>query len=313
MKHNYLKKGLIIFLHLFLCFPDACFADTYDPVTVKIFLLQGSPSSIRTAELSNWTGKAVAGPRSQVKEILKRKETDKPGVYFLTGVDSNTGRTKVYIGEAENLKSRIKEHLSRDFWETIIFFVSKDENLTKAHIRYLEGKLIETARAADRYELENVQSSGSRLPESAVADMDIFLLNLEKLLPILGENFLKPGVANELDVTKQDDLLYCQIKNLTAKGRQTDSGFVVFRGSEAVLKERPSAKFYKHALELRNSLLSKNIVVKQSDRIVFVKDYEFSSPSAAASVIYGGNANGRRAWKDAKGISLKQKEAQYIE
>ena len=111
--------------------------------TVKIFLVQGDPDSLRTAEISNWTGKAVAGPRSQLDAVLQREEAGKPGVYFLTGINPDTGKERVYIGEAEVVRSRIRGHLDRDFWKAISFFVSKDENLTKAHIKYLEGELIE--------------------------------------------------------------------------------------------------------------------------------------------------------------------------
>lgn len=283
-----------------------------DTATVRIFLAQGSPSSVRTAELSNWTGKAVAGPRSQIEDILKREEANNPGVYFLTGVNPETGRDKVYIGEAENIKNRIKGHVSKDFWKTIVFFVSKDENLTKAHIKYLEGKLIESAKSVGRFELENVQSSGSHLPESDAADMDIFLFRMEQLLPILGQDFLKPVVKHEANVEKSD-LLYCEIKNLKATGRQTDNGFVVLKGSEAVLEERASTQKYKYAANLRITLISEEIVETKDDRMVFVSDYEFSSPSAAASVIHGGQANGLITWKDSKGISLKQKEEKDIQ
>jgi len=286
--------------------------DMKDTATVRIFLAQGSPSSVRTAELSNWTGKAVAGPRSQIEDILKREEADNPGVYFLTGVNPETGKDKVYIGEAEVIKNRIKGHLSKDFWKTIVFFVSKDENLTKAHIKYLEGKLIETAKSVGRFELENAQSSGSHLPESDAADMDIFLFRMEQLLPILGQEFLKPVVKHEAS-GKKSDLLYCEIKNLKATGRLTDNGFVVLKDSGAVLKERPSTQKYRYAANLRKTLLAENVIEEKNDRLLFMTDYEFSSPSAAAAVIHGGQANGLTAWKNSKGVSLKQKEEKGIQ
>lgn len=279
--------------------------------TVKIFLAQGSPTAIRTAELSNWTGKAVAAPRSQIEEILKREEANNPGVYFLTGINPETGKDRVYIGEAEVIKNRIKNHMSRDFWKTIVFFVSKDENLTKAHIKYLEGKLIDIAKSVGRFELENAQASGSHLPESDAADMDVFLDKMEQLLPILGQDFLKPVVKYEIE--DKSDLLFCEIKNIKATGRQTDNGIVVIKGSEAVLEERPSTQKYQYAANLRKALLEDAVVEKRNDRLVFVSDYEFSSPSAAAAVIHGGQANGLTSWKDGKGISLKQKEAKDIQ
>ena len=272
----------------------------------------GSPTSVRTAEISNWTGKAVAGPRKEIEDILKRDEAGKPGVYFLTGVNPETGKDRVYIGEAEAIRNRIKGHMDKDFWKTLVFFVSKDENLTKAHIKYLEGKLIEATKDVGRFELENTNASGSHLPESDAADMDVFLFRMQQLLPILGQEFLKPIVKHEAKATKAG-LLYCEIKGLKATGRQTDNGLVVLKGSEAVLNERPSTAKYQYASNLRSTLRSEGVVEEKADRLVFATDYEFSSPSAAAAVIHGGQANGLTAWKDSKGISLKEKEEEDLQ
>lgn len=275
--------------------------------TVKIFLAEGDPDSIRTAEISNWSGKAVAGPRSQLELILARDEASKPGVYFLVGVNPETGRPTVYIGEAEVIKSRIKGHLDRDFWKAIIFFVSKDENLTKAHIKYLEGRLIEMAKSAGRFDLDNANASGARLPESDAADMDVFLGKIEQLLPVLGQDFLKPIVRAATPRMLQD-VLITETKNVKATGRQTENGFIVFKSSEAVLEERPSVKKYPYPAKLRKELLDEGVLEKAKDRLLFVKDYEFTSPSAAASVVHGGHSNGLIVWKDKSGQTLKERE-----
>ena len=103
--------------------------------TIKLFLVHGDPKRLRTAELSNWTGKAVSGPRTQFDGVLAREESDKSGIYFLTGTDPETGRPAIYIGEAECIRDRVKNHNDKDFWSQVTFFVSKDENLTKAHKR----------------------------------------------------------------------------------------------------------------------------------------------------------------------------------
>jgi hypothetical protein len=282
-----------------------------ETATVKIFLALGEPSSVRTAEISNWTGKAVAGPRSKLDVILHRDEAGKPGIYFLTGINPETGKQRVYIGEAEVIRPRIKKHLDRDFWKTIIFFVSKDENLTKAHIKYLEGKLIEMTKGADRFELDNTNASGSHLPESDAADMDVFLAKVEQLLPVLGQEFLKP-IVKFVGPPKPSELFSCKIKKVKAIGKPTDNGFLVMKGSEGVLEERPSVKKYPYSAILRGQLLAEGVVVKETDRLVFTKDYEFSSPSAAASVIHGGQANGLREWKDPNGVSLKELEQKEV-
>lgn len=280
--------------------------------TVKIFLVHGDPVSLRTAEISNWTGKAVAGPRSQLESVLQREEATKPGVYFLTGVNPETGKERVYIGEAEIIRARIKGHLDRDFWKTVTFFVSKDENLTKGHIKYLEGELIERARKVGRYEIENTNSSGSRLPEADCADMNVFLDRMEQLLPVLGHEFLKPISKPETKATKREQLT-CEIKNVKATGRQTESGFLVLQGSEAVLEARPSTQRFPYAATLRTQLLDDGVLTKATDRLTFTKDHEFSSPSAAAAVVHGGSANGLLAWKDAKARTLKELEEKEVE
>ncbi len=253
----------------------------------------------------------MAGPRSQLESVLQREEAAKPGVYFLTGVNPETGKERVYIGEAEVIKARIKGHLDKDFWKTISFFVSKDENLTKAHIKYLEGVLIERARKAGRYEIENANSSGSHLPEADSADMNVFLERMEQLLPVLGHDFLKPISKPEAKTTKREQLT-CEIKNVKATGRQTESGFLVLQASEAVLEARPSTQRFPYAATLRTQLIEEGILTKGTDRLRFTKDHEFTSPSAAAAVVHGGSANGLLAWKDSKGRTLKELEEKEV-
>lgn len=184
--------------------------------TIKLFLVNGDPKRLRTAELSNWTGKAVAGPRSELESVLAREESQKSGVYFLTGNVPESGKGAVYIGEAECVRDRLKSHLDKDFWNQVVFFTSKDENLTKAHIRYLEGRLIEQARHAARTIVQNGQSSGARLPESDREDMEIFLEKIQQLLPMLSVEVLVP-VATPASATedgilaaKRDHLVFSQ-------------------------------------------------------------------------------------------------------
>ena len=122
--------------------------------TIKLFLPHGDARSLRTAEISNWTGKAVAAPRIELDELLLREELDKAGVYILTGADPHSGLPLAYIGEAEVIRERLKQHKTKEFWISAIVFVSKDENLTKAHVRYLESKLLEEAAQAGRFTLD---------------------------------------------------------------------------------------------------------------------------------------------------------------
>lgn len=276
--------------------------------TIKIFLVHGDPKRLRTAELSNWTGKAVAGPRSEFEGVMSREESEKSGVYFLTGTDPESGKPAIYIGEAEQLRDRIKAHLGKDFWNQVVFFVSKDENLTKSHIRYLEGKLIEIARNAGRACVTNGQNSGARLPEADREDMEVFLEKINQLLPVLGVELLVSSSGASVSKAEKQ-LLFCEIKGRRAQGHLIPNGLLVKAGSEAVLLERASSQKYPAARNLRSKLREEGVLVEQEDHLLFIKDTEFSSPSAAASVIHGGHANGLTAWRNAEGKTLKEIES----
>jgi hypothetical protein len=154
--------------------------------TIKLFLVFGDPKRLRTAELSNWSGKAVAAPRSDLDALLKREEMARPGVYILMGHDPEADAAVAYIGEAESLRSRIQQHRVKDFWNHAYAFFSKDENLTKAHVRYLENRLIQASQAIARYQLTNSVASGSHLPESDREDMEVFLEKIQHSGPWYG-------------------------------------------------------------------------------------------------------------------------------
>lgn len=276
--------------------------------TIRLFLVHGDPKRLRVAELSNWTGKAVSGPRTEFEGVLERDESEKSGIYFLTGADPETGRPAVYIGEAECIRDRIKSHSSKDFWNQVTYFVSKDENLTKAHIRYLEGKLLEQAKTAGRAVVTNSQSSGSKLPESDRGEMEVFLEKVNQLLPVLGVDLLVPMAGSTTDAPTSK-LLYCEIKGLKATGFRSANGFLVQKGSEAVASERPSSEKWPWTRNLRQKLKDDGVLGDKHDHLIFIKDMEFSSPSAAAAVVHGGHANGLTAWKDVQGKTLKDLEA----
>lgn len=277
--------------------------------TIKLFLPLGDPKRLRTAELSNWSGMAVAAPRTDLELLLQRSELQKPGIYLLFGSDPNDGSQLAYIGEAEAVAERLKQHKTKDFWSSAVVFVSKDENLTKSHIRYLEGRLISVAKSIGRFKLTNSQSSGAKLPESDLADMGVFFERVSQLLPVLGSDLLTP--ITSADTNDTSTKYVCAMKGAKAIGQRTPNGFAVFKGSTAALKLRASVK--KNGpwiIALRDQLIQEESLVEQNGLLLFAKDVEFSSPSAAAAVVHGGNTAGPLAWKTEEGKTLKEIESQ---
>jgi hypothetical protein len=277
--------------------------------TIKLFLPLGDAKSLRTAEISNWSGKAIAAPRTELDELLARDELEKAGVYVLLGNDPQTNAPHAYIGEAEVIRERLKQHKTKEFWVSAIIFISKDENLTKAHVRYLENRLLAEAAQINRFTLDQNQTGGSKLPESDREDMEVFLARIRQLLPVLGSDLLTP-IGQPTAKAQPGGVLFCRIKGAVARGQRTANGFVVFKDSTAVLKERPGAASYPYSVAQRKQLIADGTLIEKSGFLVFTKDAEFSSPSAAAAVIHGGSANGLIAWKTESGKSLKQLDEQ---
>jgi predicted type IV restriction endonuclease len=148
----------------------------------------------------------------------------------------------------------------------------------------------------------NAAQSGARLPESDTAEMDVFLDNVFQLLPILGIGHFRTTVEK---TSTESEVLFCIIKTLVASGKRTPNGFMVFKGSRAVLEHRPSARSVRAK---REELIKSGVLKRHENHLIFTKDMEFGSPSMAAGVIRGGNSNGLDQWKNSEGQSLKQIE-----
>lgn len=123
--------------------------------TITIYLEEGTPDGMVTASLSNWNGICVKAPREDIAHS-DYEELDAPGVYFLVCTDTEDGQDAVYIGEAENLRKRLVQHIldhksgkEKYYWQNAIVFAGSE--LNKTLIRYLEHNLTVKARAAKRY------------------------------------------------------------------------------------------------------------------------------------------------------------------
>jgi hypothetical protein len=138
--------------------------------------------------------------------------------------------------------------------------------------------------------------------------MEVFLEKIYQLLPVLGVELLV-AAASKASADAEKEMLYCEIKGLKAKGHLTPSGFVVLKGSQAVLNERASSQKYPWPLNMRQRLKDEGVLSVIEGCLEFIRDEEFSSPSAAAAVIHGGHANGLTAWKNKNGKTLKEIES----
>jgi len=290
--------------------------------SIRIYLADGNVTGIRHGEIVNWTGQAIACPRARFQELRAWPEAKRPGVYFLLGVDEETGQEAVYIGEAEIVLDRLHQHIAgKDFWSELIAFTSKDDNLTKAHVRYLESRLVSLAIGAARYTVKNGNAPQlPALPRSDRNAMEEYLEAARSLLGVLGHKVLEPLVASNLvpslppfpvsdapavpapvelptqQITPpQQTNFELRTAGLVAQATRTDEGLVVLQGSDVALATQSSLSNGYRAI--REKLLQTGALIPEGTRLKLVRDHLFTSPSQAASVVVGYAINGRDAWR----------------
>lgn len=228
---------------------------------------------------------------------------------MLFGKDES-GNDQVYLGEAEEILKRLNQHLiQKDFWNEAIVFVSKDDNLNKAHIKYVENRLYQIAKSMGRYRVDNLSvPTQSAISEPDRAEMEEFIANIRLLVNTLGHKLFEE--KRETGIKKKVDVFTIRAAKGTrgadAQGIQSTEGFVVFKGSMAASETVPSTS--DQTLKLRQTLFDRGILTKAHDSLEFTEDYIFSSPSTAAAVVMGRPANGTIEWKLSDGTTLKEFE-----
>jgi len=298
--------------------------------TIKLFLVDGVPDGMRTAEIINWTGHILFAPRSSIAALLARPEVRRTGAYLLIGPDpEDADQVMVYVGEGDNVGIRISSHNKdedKDFWEHACVLTSKDLNLTKAHARYLESKLIEVIQREGRAKLANKSDPKfDLLPEADLSDMDDFIVRLQLLLPVLGADFVRPtpqvpssrnkeisggqhsktqlnpsepqSVGQTIEITnKQSTEFRMSAGGLQARAVEIDGQMIILAGSQARAEEAPSlasnVRTYREQLRRAGKLGPPDM-----DGVLrFTEDVAFTSPSAAAQAVMGTSRNGRTDW-----------------
>ncbi|MEZ9202831.1 GIY-YIG nuclease family protein [Vibrio splendidus] len=286
--------------------------------SIRIFLADGSPTGLRHVEIANWSGQALACPRSRFSELNDWHESKRPGVYFLfenAAGDENS----VYVGESENVFKRLADHdRQKDFWNEVVIFTSKDENLTKGHIKYLEARLVSVARQAERYEIQNANApTQSTLPRADEAAMEEFIDNVRIVLGSLGHRVLEmisPATQSNDEVKKDDSIgdypLFFKTNGLTAKGRVVDDGFLLLSGSQ--LSNRSSKSLSEKNIAIKNQMLDDGVLQDESGHLLLVKDKLLRSSSSAADLVAGNSRSGPQSWKTEGNELLKSLEERLL-
>ncbi|MBV7282443.1 GIY-YIG nuclease family protein [Corynebacterium sp. TAE3-ERU30] len=299
---------------------------------VRLYLVDGTVGGLMTAEILNWTGHMLRARRKDLARLKNREEAQRTGVYVLFGTNED-GEPAAYIGEGDNVIRRLENHNARkDFWEDVVIITSKDMNLTKAHVRYLESELIRLAKSIGRTYLYNSVSptGGAALPEADQSDMHYFITQIRILMPVLGFDIFRgrttplpaakgstaPVAASPTDeATESSDSPVFYIKNqkgADAQAQLIDGEFTLLAGSiiPATMKDNPdwsdtTRKQFAKRQAQHATIVEASTPGPTPDLVQLLKDVVFTSPSAAGAIVYGSaSTNGRIAWKTKTGQTL---------
>lgn len=277
--------------------------------TIQMFIFDGNPNGRIMCELSNWNGRVYKISRNELAQFSNRPDAENTGVYFLLGKDENNMDT-LYIGEAEKMLTRLKQHLKDQlYWSDCIVVVSKDNLLNKAHVKFLENKFFVLAKTAGRSVVINsAVPTCSSISEYDEAMLLEFISNAKLLVNTLGYKIF--DTIEDSSVKKQNSqiLFYIQAaRGANAKGVIVADGFAVLKDSAIATTTVPSMSDSLN--RLRNELIEKGII---DSSFHFSKDHIFTSPSLAAAVVMGRNANGRTEWKTTDHKSIKDIEEENL-
>lgn len=282
---------------------------------VKLFLVDGTPGGLTTAEITNWTGSVLSARRSDLAELLRREEAERTGVYLLLGEDEEAvADTRCYVGEADVVSARLRTHAKeKPFWNQAVLISSKDTNLTKSHVRYLESRLIELATQAGRVTLENgTAPPRPRLPEADQSDMEYFLTQLQIVLPVLGVNVIRVRPAGALPGAPAPAespvfTLVNKRQGVNARAQQIDGEFIMLSGSNVVPvwhgvgSAASTQRSYARYRAQHGGLIEDGSIVVEGDAARTTRDIVFGSPSTAGAVALGSSCNGLLAWVSPEG------------
>lgn len=280
-----------------------------NPKTIKILLADGTPNGIKIAEIGGRVVKAVLVPRNKIKEASNREELGTVGLYFLIGKESEINKPDVYIGEAEHVYKRLLQHNKdgdKDFWNIALCFVSTNNSINKAHVKYLEGYCYELAQQFARCCMVNGSvPAKTQLQENDVADTMDFFDNVKLLMATLGY-----PIFDDVNILDESESVYiCKGPHANAKGKYSDEGMVVYSGSVS-RKEltKTAGPWIEKSVK---KLVENGILIDNGEKsYIFSQNHIFSSPSIAAAVVLSRRANGWLEWKDEKGNTLDKNERQ---
>jgi len=290
---------------------------------INYFLMDGTSSGRIKCTIANWTGVAYRIPRTELDKCKERDDLKQSGVYFLFGIEDDTGNNVVYIGQAgvrkngEGILFRLNEHKrnpDKDYWTEAIVFTTSNNSFGPTEISWLENSFCTLASNAKRYTVKNSNDPNiGNVTEEKESELEEFVEYAKVVMGVLGHKVFEPLIITKssndrLDIIQTDELyLMLEIKMGTtnAKGKRTPEGFVLLKSSKIKHEISQSLREYVKRLRERYAPIINNEDILQEDILL-------RSPNEAAQFVLGYPVNALTTWKALDGKTLKEVETSEV-
>lgn len=265
--------------------------------TITTYLINSNPQGARYVQIEGEICRLYFIPRDEVLKLTNADEMlDKYCLYFLIG---GKEKREGYIGQTDSFLTRVKNHLSKDFWDSALVFVSTNDFLSTNSIKLLEHLALKEATNAGCFIIHNSHDAKKKkLQEHEIAPVEKFYNLVKMLTGFVGcEIFLKKS--------EEGINLFLKTPKLYAKGMydQVNKKLWVLKESVIAVDVQPS--LMPSYVKKRKELIASHCVNKD-DKLIVIKDIDFDSPSAASNFVLGSPSNGWNFWKNDTGKSLKE-------
>ncbi len=277
---------------------------------VKIFITGQDPRSLRTVELDNWTGVAITGQPEFFKKALEDEVLSRSCVYLLIRSSADDDLPEIYVGESDDFSQRYTSGKFPIEFDTFLIFTSKDDNLTRAHVKWLERELWSILKGnSGKVLVANTNKpTGSNLPRADIATMRTYLSNMIYVLEALGYDLFSVQERTSASPAPQTDPavpepltlsldLYTSLSKRPddlARLKYANGAYILLVGSK--ISARVTDSLPANVRKLREDMIKEGSLISRGDYLELMKDIYFSKPSPASALVKGRSSTGYHDW-----------------
>lgn len=273
---------------------------------------------MRRVTRKGWTGQVLSFPRLAYRDLRRRGELARPGVYVLVGPNSGSLSKphRLYIGRSDALQTRMDTYQTakskKDFWShTFVLTRTRDHPLSTAITACLEGELIALGRSTGRAVINTNQPHPLPLDASDARLLEEYRKHALAIMLLQGATYFAEQLRVHRMLVAQPDVvspqrvyhLKTKAELTSASGYESPHGFTVLEGffvCREVANSMPKA-----SRRLREQLLEERAhALEDGKSLRLIQAYTFThpSPDCQRDVWIQHQWSGR--WKDDDGCSL---------